>query len=118
MFNQFKKKLLLAVLTFTCSLSYCQEPQKINFEDIKYRNVGPTRGGRSTSVCGVIKNEFTFYMGTSGGGLWKTIDGGLSWNNISVMGILNLLQLGQLMYFNQILILYMLERVLMEYVQM
>ena len=83
MFNQFKNKLLLAVLTFTCNLSYCQELQKINFEDIKYRNVGPTRGGRSTSVCGVIKNQFTFYMGTSGGGLWKTIDGGLSWNNIS-----------------------------------
>ena len=83
MFNQFKNKLLLAVLTFTCNPSYCQELQKINFEDIKYRNVGPTRGGRSTSVCGVIKNQFTFYMGTSGGGLWKTIDGGLSWNNIS-----------------------------------
>ena len=83
MFNQFKNKLLLAVLTFTCNLSYGQELQKINFEDIKYRNVGPTRGGRSTSVCGVIKNQFTFYMGTSGGGLWKTIDGGLSWNNIS-----------------------------------
>jgi len=83
MFNQFKNKLLLAVLTFTCNLSYCQELHKINFEDIKYRNVGPTRGGRSTSVCGVIKNQFTFYMGTSGGGLWRTIDGGLSWNNIS-----------------------------------
>ena len=83
MLNQFKNKLLLAVLTFTCNLSYGQELQKINFEDIKYRNVGPTRGGRSTSVCGVIKNQFTFYMGTSGGGLWKTIDGGLSWNNIS-----------------------------------
>ncbi len=83
MFNQFKNKLLLAVLTFTCNISYGQELQRINFEDIKYRNVGPTRGGRSTSVCGVIKNQFTFYMGTSGGGLWKTIDGGLSWNNIS-----------------------------------
>ena len=83
MFNQLKNKLLLAVLTFTCNFSYGQELQKINFDDIKYRNVGPTRGGRSTSVCGVIKNEFTFYMGTSGGGLWKTVDGGLSWNNIS-----------------------------------
>ena len=83
MFNKLKNKLLLAVLTFTCNLSYGQELQRINFEDIKYRNVGPTRGGRSTSVCGVIKNQFTFYMGTSGGGLWKTIDGGLSWNNIS-----------------------------------
>ncbi|MFL2601463.1 MAG: WD40/YVTN/BNR-like repeat-containing protein, partial [Flavobacteriaceae bacterium] len=83
MFKQCKNKLLLIALIFTCNLTYGQELQRINFEDIKYRNVGPTRGGRSTSVCGVIKNEFTFYMGTSGGGLWKTIDGGLSWNNIS-----------------------------------
>ena len=83
MFNQFNNKLLLAVLIFSCNLSYGQELQRINFEDIKYRNVGPTRGGRSTSVCGVVKNQFTFYMGTSGGGLWKTIDGGLSWTNIS-----------------------------------
>tara|TARA_A100001011_G_scaffold230424_1_gene238519 strand:+ start:4374 stop:7367 length:2994 start_codon:yes stop_codon:yes gene_type:complete len=83
MFKQCKYKLLLIVLIFTCNLTYGQELQRINFEDIKYRNVGPTRGGRSTSVCGVITNEFTFYMGTSGGGLWKTIDGGLSWNNIS-----------------------------------
>ena len=62
MFNQFKNKLLLTVLTFSCNLSYGQELQRINFEDIKYRNVGPTRGGRSTSVCGVVKTQFTFYM--------------------------------------------------------
>ena len=83
MFKQCKYKLLLIVLIFTCNLTYGQELQRINFEDIKYRNVGPTRGGRSTSVSGVITNEFTFYMRTSGGGFWKTIDRGQSWNNIS-----------------------------------
>ena len=60
-----------------------QDKSEIEFEDIKYRNVGPTRGGRSTTVCGVINEQFTFYMGTTGGGVWKTLDGGLSWKNIS-----------------------------------
>ena len=53
------------------------------FKELKYRNVGPTRGGRVTSVCGVNNNQFTFYMGTTGGGLWKSTDAGLNWNNIS-----------------------------------
>ena len=54
-----------------------------DFKELKYRNVGPTRGGRVTSVCGVNDNQFTFYMGTTGGGLWKSTDAGLNWNNIS-----------------------------------
>ena len=54
-----------------------------DFKELKYRNVGPTRGGRVTSVCGVNNNQFTFYMGTTGGGLWKSTDAGLNWNNIS-----------------------------------
>ncbi|MDA9588578.1 hypothetical protein N9R82_05880 [Flavobacteriaceae bacterium] len=45
--------------------------------------MGPTRGGRATAVCGVTNAQFTFYLGTTGGGLWKTTDGGLNWNNIS-----------------------------------
>ena len=80
----FKKLIfLLSFLIFTINSSKGQEISSIEFEDIKYRNVGPTRGGRSTTVCGVTKEQFTFYMGTTGGGLWKTTDGGLNWKNIS-----------------------------------
>jgi len=50
---------------------------------MKWRNIGPFRGGRSTAVCGVPSQPYTFYMGTTGGGLWKTIDGGGIWRNIS-----------------------------------
>lgn len=50
---------------------------------LKYRFVGPSRGGRSTAVEGVRQEPNTFYMGATGGGVWKTSDAGLTWNNIS-----------------------------------
>lgn len=53
------------------------------FPGLRWRNIGPTRGGRVTTVCGVIQDPYTFYMGSTGGGIWKTNDGGASWRNIS-----------------------------------
>lgn len=79
----FKSLLLIAFSSLPLFKFQGQEIPRLYFEDIKYRNVGPTRGGRSTTVCGVTKNPFTFYMGTTGGGLWKTTDGGLNWKNMS-----------------------------------
>lgn len=53
------------------------------YESMKYRNIGPFRGGRSTTVTGIPEDVFTYYMGATGGGVWKTADGGNTWNNIS-----------------------------------
>ncbi len=50
---------------------------------LQYRHVGPYRGGRSTAVAGVADDIMTYYMGTTGGGVWKTADGGQSWQNRS-----------------------------------
>src|SRR5215218_6459466 len=50
---------------------------------VKYRLVGPFRGGRSGAVAGSHKNKNTFYFGATGGGIWKTTDGGSNWKNIS-----------------------------------
>jgi photosystem II stability/assembly factor-like uncharacterized protein len=50
---------------------------------MKYRMVGPERGGRVTAVTGVPSEPNTFYMGSTGGGIWKTIDAGHTWVNIS-----------------------------------
>src|SRR5579872_3788388 len=50
---------------------------------MKYRMIGPNRGGRVTAVTGVPSQPFTFYMGSTGGGVWKTTDAGHSWQNIS-----------------------------------
>src|SRR2546423_11278250 len=50
---------------------------------LKYRMIGPDRGGRVTTVTGVPSQPNTFYMGSTGGGVWKTTDAGPSWVNIS-----------------------------------
>ena len=50
---------------------------------LSYRNVGPHRGGRATAVAGVPGEPFVFYMGNSGGGVWKTDDAGESWVSIT-----------------------------------
>src|SRR3984957_8285228 len=50
---------------------------------MKYRLIGPVRGGRVTAVTGVPSQPRTFYMGSTGGGVWKTTDAGRTWNNIS-----------------------------------
>ncbi|HLF45463.1 MAG TPA: hypothetical protein VI548_03515 [Chitinophagaceae bacterium] len=53
------------------------------FSTQKYRLIGPFRGGRSAAVAGSYKNKNTFYFGATGGGVWKTTDGGSNWINIS-----------------------------------
>ena len=46
---------------------------------LRYRMVGPARGGRVTTVAGIAQQPYTFYMGTVGGGVWKTLDAGKTW---------------------------------------
>jgi photosystem II stability/assembly factor-like uncharacterized protein len=88
------RKLLLLILSGIFSFAYSQKKiQKISqntlntdsvfFSKIKYRLVGPFRGGRSGAVTGSYTNKNTFYFGGTGGGIWKTTDGGSNWKNIS-----------------------------------
>ena len=53
------------------------------YQAVKWRNIGPFRGGRSVCASGVIGDPITYYMGTTGGGVWKTEDAGQHWKNIS-----------------------------------
>lgn len=53
------------------------------YKPVKWRNIGPFRGGRSVTATGVSNDPLTYYMGTTGGGLWKTTDAGHIWFNIS-----------------------------------
>ncbi len=55
----------------------------IYFSALKFRLVGPFRGGRADAVAGSLTDRNTFYFGATGGGLWKTIDGGSNWKNVS-----------------------------------
>jgi photosystem II stability/assembly factor-like uncharacterized protein len=54
-----------------------------DFGSFEYRNVGPARGGRVTAVAGTVAAPSTFYLGASGGGVWKTTDYGTTWNPVS-----------------------------------
>ncbi len=48
-----------------------------------WRELGPYRGGRSAAVCGLAADPDTYWMGATGGGVWKTNDGGKRWENVS-----------------------------------
>ena len=63
----------------TPTLRYNQEL----YSSLQYRLIGPFRGGRSAAVTGVPGQENLYYMGTTGGGVWKSSDAGQHWDNIS-----------------------------------
>ena len=92
-------KLLLPMLLTACFLllttqntaaqsrrSKKQNTTKINpelHESVQYRSIGPFRGGRSAAAVGVPNQPKVFYFGATGGGVWKTTDGGETYANIS-----------------------------------
>ena len=51
------------------------------FKGMKYRLVGPFRGGRSLTASGIPGDPTTYYFGATGGGVWKSIDGALTWKS-------------------------------------
>ncbi|MEX2271050.1 MAG: hypothetical protein WD690_06245 [Vicinamibacterales bacterium] len=53
------------------------------FNGLRWRSIGPYRGGRVTAVAGHRSHPHTFYMGATGGGVWKTTNAGHSWTNVS-----------------------------------
>lgn len=50
---------------------------------LQFRSIGPYRGGRAIAVTGVTSQPNVFYFGATGGGVWKTTDGGTNWANVS-----------------------------------
>ena len=53
------------------------------WSSLQWRNVGPPRGGRSIAAAGSDARPMEYFMGTTGGGLWKTTDGGLNWRPVT-----------------------------------
>ncbi len=82
---------LIVVLISIVSLCWCgnisaqakPDTDQILFDSLKFRNIGPLRGGRAAAVTGVVGNPMLYYMGACGGGVWKTSDGGSTWENLS-----------------------------------
>ncbi len=52
-------------------------------KELKYRNIGPFRGGRVVAVAGVTSQPGVYYFGATGGGIWKTTDGGAAWHPVA-----------------------------------
>jgi photosystem II stability/assembly factor-like uncharacterized protein len=90
------RRSLILLLTFTAlalSQGYAQSPRGNQplmpgvdpalLKGLRYRLVGPSRGGRVTTVTGVPTQPKTFYMGVASGGLFRTTDAGASWTAIT-----------------------------------
>ena len=87
-----RKILAGAILGILCTwaVTVAQEPHKDSsvfdskfFDKLKWRNIGPNRGGRSIAATGCPGRPLEYYFGATGGGLWKTTDGGLSWSPVT-----------------------------------
>ena len=81
-----KTKILILFLSMLSGMALetnAQTPDESSYEALEYRLIGPFRGGRSAAVTGVPGQPDLFYMGSTGGGVWRTINGGKEWENIS-----------------------------------
>src|SRR5436190_7906788 len=75
--------LLLPALTIAQRAAQPANASAGPFGALRWRSLGPARGGRSIAVEGSVARPFEYYMGATGGGLWKTTDGGISWRAVT-----------------------------------
>lgn len=75
----------LTALLLSCFLIATASSQQLDpklYQGLRWRLVGPFRGGRTVSVAGIPGNPNVYYFGSVGGGVWKTTNGGITWNPI------------------------------------
>jgi len=92
-------RLLIAAIAFSLSSAYPSSEQATTvqqagttrsaegvdpalFAGLQWRSIGPDRGGRAIAVGGSASRPFEYYFGTTGGGVWKTTDGGTTWRPV------------------------------------
>src|SRR5580698_6503196 len=71
-------------LTLLCAaIAFAEHYDASVFGALQWRSVGPQRGGRSITSAGSTSRPMEYYFGATGGGLWKTTDGGLVWRPVT-----------------------------------
>lgn len=70
--------LAIALIAIT-PLLHGQKVNPAKYNCLKWRMIGPFRGGRTVGACGDTKHPNVFYMGVNNGGVWKTTDYGRTW---------------------------------------
>lgn len=80
---RFPTIIAVILLSFLSLNLQSQNFQESDYDALEYRLIGPFRGGRSAAVTGVPNQPNLYYFGATGGGIWKTTNGGRQWENIS-----------------------------------
>ncbi|MBM4168110.1 MAG: glycosyl hydrolase [Ignavibacteria bacterium] len=87
LFHGFRYWLLAALVLGASPLATGQQKSikygTFLYKSMQWREIGPFRGGRSIAVAGHKDQKYTYYFGATGGGIWKTEDGGATWLNVS-----------------------------------
>src|SRR5258708_28093316 len=74
---------IFALILAVGPLPMLAQPYDVSlYEGMRWRQIGPFRAGRVSAVAGVPGDPAVYYMGTPGGGVWKTVDGGVVWTPI------------------------------------
>ncbi len=71
------------VALMLASAGFAQTTNQALFDGMRWRQVGPFRGGRAETATGIAGNPLVYYFGAVAGGVWKTINGGASWTPIT-----------------------------------